>query len=312
MSTQPPAKVVPTAPGGSTPDGPWVVRSFACLLSCIRFDEVLVLQGSPLLGAIVSMGRPTTERVFALLLLAAGSCCLVAHVFALNDWCGMHGDLLDPNRNAGVFVTKGIRRVQFGRLVAALLALSLLLLSPFGLRTMSAALAIATLSALYSASPFRMKGVPLVNSALHFMGGLLHFLLGYSIFSPIDARGLEIGTFFAVIFVGGHLNQEIRDRESDLLNGIRTNAVTFGKRRTFAASLVLFTIAYVLLIVMAGRGTVPRALALTAGLCPLHFYWSYRAVREGLTFQSIHLLQVRYRAIYATIGFIMAVMMLSR
>jgi hypothetical protein len=35
-------------------------------------------------------------------------------------------------------------------------------------------------------------------------------------------------------------------------------------------------------------------------------------VREGLTFESIQLLQVRYRAIYATIGFIMAATMLWR
>ena len=61
-------------------------------------------------------------------------------------------------------------------------------------------MAIAGLSALYSAPAFHMKGVPLLNSALHLIGGLLHFLLGYSLLRPVDGRSLEIGCFFALIF----------------------------------------------------------------------------------------------------------------
>jgi 4-hydroxybenzoate polyprenyltransferase len=280
------------------------------LLSCIRFDEVLVLQGSPLLGALFSIGRLTTEKAVALAILAAGSFCLVAHILVLNDWSGTSADLRDPNRTTGVFLTKGMSRTDIGYLWMALLAMSLLLLSPLGLRTLVIALAIAGLSALYSAPAFHMKGVPLLSSALHLAGGVLHFLLGYSLFSAVDGRGLEIGCFFALVFVAGHLTHEARDSESDLLNGIRTNAVTFGKARGFAAGLTLFTIADVLLVVLAVQGAVPRALVLVAALYPLHLYWSVRALRAGLTFESIRRLQVRYRALYAFIGLMMVVMVL--
>jgi 4-hydroxybenzoate polyprenyltransferase len=280
------------------------------LLSCIRFDEVLVLQGPPLLGALFSIGRLTAEKAVALPLFAAGGCCLLAHVFVINDWSGMTADLQDPNRTSGVFMARGIRRAAVGWLWMALLALSLLLLSPFGLRTVGIALAIAGLSALYSAPASHVKGVPLLNSALHFIGGVLHFLLGYSLFSAIDVRGLEIGSFFALVFVAGHLTHEARDRESDLRNGIRTNAVTFGTARSFAAGLVLFTCADVLLVVLAFHGVVPRALLLVAALYPMHLYWSLRALRAGLTFESIRRLQVRYRALYAVLGLIMAAALL--
>jgi 4-hydroxybenzoate polyprenyltransferase len=300
-----PPKMIQAAPGATTTDGPGAVRSLARLLSCIRFNEVLVLQGSPLLGAVFSMGGLTMAKAMTLSVLAAANCCLVAHVFLFNDWCGICADLQDPNRVTGAFVTKGIRRAQIGHLSMALLALSLLLFSPFGSRTLITALAIAGLSTLYSSPAFNIKSIPLVNSGLHFVGGLLHFMLGYSLFSPVDVRGLEIATFFALIFMAGHLTNEVRDREGDLLNGISTNAVTFGKGRSFTAGLVLFTIADALLVVLAARATVPRALALTAVLYPLHFYWSFRAVRAGLTFESIQLFQARYRALYATIGVMM-------
>jgi 4-hydroxybenzoate polyprenyltransferase len=277
------------------------------LLSCIRFGEVLVLQGSPLLGAVFSMGRLTAGRAVAATLLVTGSTALVAHIFVLNDWSGMHDDLRDLNRTSGVFTHTGTGRARIACLWVALLVLSLLLLSPLGPRTLIIAVAIAGLSALYSAPGVRIKGVPVLNSALHLAGGVLHFLLGYSVFRAIDPRGLEIGCFFALVFVAGHLTHETRDNDGDLLNGIRTNAVTFGKTRSFAAGLVLFTIADALLLVLAVRGAVPRVLVLIAALYPLHLYWSFQTLRAGLTFESIRRLQVRYRRLYAAVGVIMLV-----
>jgi 4-hydroxybenzoate polyprenyltransferase len=36
-------------------------------------------------------------NLLLLAVFAVGSCCLVAHVYVLNDWAGIHGDLRDPN-----------------------------------------------------------------------------------------------------------------------------------------------------------------------------------------------------------------------
>lgn len=286
----------------------WFLR----LLSCIRFDEVLVLQGAPLFGAIFSIGALTSQSVAPLLLLAAGNCFLVAHVFLINDLSGINYDLRDPARSAGVFLNRGIRRAEIGWLSLILLALSLVLFSQIGTVTLILGVLIAMASALYSAPPFHLKGVPLFNSGLHLVSGLLHFLLGYSVFRVLDGRGLEIGCFFATIFCAGHLIQEVRDFEADLRNGIKTNAVKFGQVRSFLAGCVLFTLADALLFVLAIKGTVPQALVLVAGFYLLHCYWSLRALREGLTFESVRRLQVRYRVLYAGIGVIMVISVLLR
>jgi 4-hydroxybenzoate polyprenyltransferase len=276
------------------------------LLSCIRLDEVLLLQGTPLFGVLFSMGTLAKVKCLDLLVFAAGSSCLVAHVFVLNDWCGASTDLRDPNRAARVFMARGIGRTAIGWLCALLLALSLLLLAPFGRTTLLIALALAILGALYSAPRLPIKGVPLLNSALHFAGGLLHFLLGYSVFRGVDWRSIEIGSFFALTFVAGHLTHEARDYASDLPNLIRTNAVRFGPARSFAAAFLFFTVADALLIVLASFGVVPRIVLVAAALYPLHFWWTLRTSLAGLTFENIRRLQMRYRVIYAIIGLIMA------
>jgi hypothetical protein len=102
------------APETITAERPGMVRWLGRLLFSIRFDEVVVLQGSPLLGAIFSIGSLTAEKAVALAVLTAGSCCLVSHILVLNDWSGMSADLRDPNRATRVFMTKGIGRTQVG------------------------------------------------------------------------------------------------------------------------------------------------------------------------------------------------------
>lgn len=274
-------------------------------LSCLRPQEILVLQGSPLLGAAFAIGHPAAENVGPLLLLLAANVCLMAHVFLLNDWSGLTSDLADPNKSGGVFTTRGVGRHEIGGLTAGLLALSLLLFSRLGPSALCLALAIAVLSALYSLPWFDWKGRPLLNSAAHLAGGVLHFLLGYSLGNAIDGRGVAMATFFALTFAAGHLTQELRDYQGDVLNDIRTNAVVFGQRRTFAASLVLFTLAHALLVLLALQGTFPRPLAALALLYPLHLRWSFKALAEGLSYASVSRLQARYRVLYALIGLAM-------
>jgi 4-hydroxybenzoate polyprenyltransferase len=106
-----------------------------------------------------------------------------------------------------------------------------------------------------------------------------------------------MAAFFALIFAAGHLTQEIRDHQGDILNAIRTNTVAFGQRQTFAASLVLFTLAHTLLLLSALQGTLPRPLAALVALYPFTCVGPLKTLAEGLTYASILRLQARYRAL---------------
>jgi 4-hydroxybenzoate polyprenyltransferase len=277
-------------------------RSVRRYLSCIRYREIFILQGSPLLGAVFAMGEASVDRLGALLVFAAASVLLVAHIFVLNDWAGVDADLNDASKVAGVFATKGISREGIRRLWIALLGLSLAVFSLVGVRPLAIAMAIATLSFLYSRRASPAKGVAVLSSILHLGGGILHFLLGFSLFRAIDGRGLALALFFGLAFAAGHLNQEVRDFDGDVRNGIKTNAVTFGKTPTFIAGLVVFTFAYAQLVVLAAGGIIPGWLAGLALLYPLHLYWSLRMLAADLTFENMRRFQARYRALYAIIG----------
>lgn len=275
----------------------------AALISCIRYPDVLVLQGSPLMGVAFSIGPLTIAKVPLVLLFAPASFLLVAHIWTFNDWAGLASDRNDPNKSADVFSTKGLRPRDVLLFSGGLLVLSLALFVFLPLRTRLLAVAIAVLGVLYSHPAVNAKGIPVVSSSPHLVGGLLHFLLGYSLFGGIDRRGILIALFFALTFTAGHLNQEVRDHDGDRVNRLRTNAVAFGKVPAFLAGLLIFTLAYGDLLLLAGLGIVPAVLGLLPlALYPIHVWWSLRTLRGGLTFEDVSRLQSRYRMLYGIIG----------
>ena len=282
-------------------------------LSCIRYQEVLLLQGSPLLGAAFALKEITVESALSVLLLALAGFLLVAHIFTFNDWAGIASDSNDPNKSANVFSTRGITPRGVLLLSAGLLAASLLVFALLPGRTFLVAVAIAALGLFYSHPSVNAKGLPLVSSSPHLIGGTLHFLLGYSLFGAVDRRGILIALFFALTFTAGHLNQEVRDYDGDRLNGLLTNAVAFGRTAAFVAGFLGFTLAYGDLVVLAHAGLVPAPLGtVPLVLYPLHVFWSARTLRAGLSFENVSRFQSRYRMLYALIGLTMVVTLLRQ
>jgi len=270
------------------------LRSSA-LLRHIRFDEVFLLQGTPLMGVVFSIGTITAGKLEMLLLFLFGSILLVAHVFTLNDWADVAHGLKAPDPQVP---SRRLFWFSLSLLVASLLAFALI-----GLRVVILGLIVAALGFFYSHPKLNAKGTPVASSIPHLVGGLFHFLLGYAVFLPIDERGILIALFFALTFMAGHLNHEVRDFDLDSHNNARTNAVAFGKRPAFLAGLIVFTFAYLCLFVLGWFRFIPRPLAFLALLFyPLHLYWSLRALRSQLSPEKLDRFQIQYRVLYAVIG----------
>jgi 4-hydroxybenzoate polyprenyltransferase len=165
--------------------------------------------------------------------------------------------------------------------------------------------AIAALSFLYSGSSSWGKGRAIVASLIHVVGGTFHFMLGYTVGHALDARGFAIAIFFGLVFAGGHLNQEVRDYDADRRNGIRTNAVVFGRRCTFLSSLLVFTAAYAMLAFLVSLEILARPLLWCTLFWPWHVAYSLRALRSGLRFEAAQWMQRRYRLLFALLGLAM-------
>jgi len=270
-----------------------------------RALEVLLLQASPLLGAAFG-GGTSALGLGRLVPLLLGSVLLTGHVFVFNDWAGHRDDLNDPRRAPHVFAHHGISSGTVAALAVALLATAMVALGALGFTAVVLGAAIACLGFLYSDTTAAGKGVPIVASLIHLVGGVLHFLLGYTVARAVDAHGLAIALFFGLVFAGGHLNQEVRDHDADLRNGIRTTAVVFGPRRALLASLVVFSAAYGQLALLAVLDVVPRpVLWAVALLWPLHVLWTLIALRADPGIDQARWLQRRYRFLFAIVGVVL-------
>ncbi len=264
----------------------------------IRFDEVFVLQGTPLMGVLFSIGTITGGKFEALSLLLVGSILLVAHIFTLNDWADVAHGLKAPDPEV-----PPRRLLSFS---ISLLIASFIVFAFLGSRVVIVAVIIAALGFFYSHPRFNAKGTPMLSSLPHLIGGIFHFLLGYAVFTSIDYRAVFIAVFFALTFAAGHLNHEVRDFELDRKNNARTNAVAFGKRATFIAGLIVFSCAYLCLFFLGWFRFIPRPLSFLAILFyPPHLYWSLRALRGHLRLELIKRFQTQYRSLYAVIGITM-------
>ena len=82
-------------------------------VACLRAHEVLVLQGSPLLGAAFAIRHVTVEHIGTLATLTIANVCLVAHIFVVNDCANVTTDRFDPTRAAGVFTARGVADAEF-------------------------------------------------------------------------------------------------------------------------------------------------------------------------------------------------------
>src|SRR6266571_6543571 len=84
------------------------VTSPLAYLSCIRYKEVAVLQGSPLFGVAFALREISVDKAAAVAIFAVASVLLVANIWTFNDWANRSADLNDPNRSDSVFSTKGV------------------------------------------------------------------------------------------------------------------------------------------------------------------------------------------------------------
>src|SRR5437870_763536 len=156
------------------------------LLRHIRFDEVFVLQGTPLMGVAFSIGAITQVNIETLAVFLIGSILLVAHVFTLNDWADIAHGLKAPDPLVSS------RRLFWFSLF--LLIASLLVFELISARVVLLGAFVATLGFFYSHPKLNFKGTPIASSFPHLIGGFFHFLLGYAVFLPVG-YGVTIGAW---------------------------------------------------------------------------------------------------------------------
>ncbi len=131
-----------------------------------------------------------------------------------------------------------------------LLIIALTLLYFFSERLLLPALVVYGIWIIYSL-PNGLKGVPLLGMVCAFIAQLLHFHLGYLVFSTWSMQSILLAVFFSLLFMAGHALHEVIDHDADKQAGIMTSAVFFGKQKIFILTNLLFAAATLYLFVLA-------------------------------------------------------------
>ncbi|MBU1853383.1 MAG: UbiA family prenyltransferase [Candidatus Omnitrophica bacterium] len=242
-----------------------------------------------------------------MILLTLGVIFIGGHVWILNDLYGRSADVHNPAKNSPLLSAevspKGLFVLSF-----ILLFLGLCTCFLFTLRTFIIALLIGLILDLYSCEPFFLKGKPILSSLVHLVGGTLFFLSGYSIFRRIDMGSVLIGFYFGIVFTAGHLNHEVKDYEGDLVAGIMTNAVRFGKKKMFFLSFFLFSLSSIYFYFLGFYGIVYQYLSvMLLAIYPFYIYFFCDTLRKGLSCTNMYGFRKRYRTLYGIMGCFMGI-----
>jgi 4-hydroxybenzoate polyprenyltransferase len=172
------------------------------------------------------------------------------------------------------------------RFAGVLYAAAFLLAAPVGPQCVWLAGIAAVMTVLYSAPPFRLKGVPyLANVIIAVPRGVLLKVAGWACVRDFGrTEPWYIGLIFGLFLLGATTTKDFADAKGDAAAGFRTLPVLLGAKR--AAWLVApFLVLPFLLIPYGVRigvltGATPLLTVLTAVLCLWGSYVGYLMVRR--------------------------------
>ena len=205
-----------------------------------RFAEVSILLGFPMIGLFFAFKSADQLLSLPVFLFAAAIFALFTAIYAFNGLSGIESDL----HNSRLSDLKG-KRTSFIVTLAVSLVISLLL---FFLIKPVLALFSAVSFLLWCIYSFPEKGFkyrPVLGTLIHFVGQIIHFLMGYTVLAGIDGGSAAVSVYFALLFSAGHINHELIDHDADEKAGTRTGAVCFGVRSWEKVSFALFLLAAV-------------------------------------------------------------------
>jgi lycopene elongase/hydratase (dihydrobisanhydrobacterioruberin-forming) len=130
----------------------------------------------------------------------------------------------------------------------------------------------------YSFPKLGFKYRPVAGTAIHFLGQIIHFHMGYMIISNFSATSMFISIYFALLFSSGHINHELIDHDADKKMNVNSGAVYFGKNIWEKVSFIMF-----------GSSTVYMVFLITAGIVEMLY---------GIPFVVAGTFHIVYRAIF--------------
>jgi len=267
--------------------------------------EATLMIGFPLIGMLIALDDWT--RVGALILkFTVATYGLVMYVYCLNSWGGREHDLANQRLNTNPAVTGEVTPNELLGLTIGGAIVSGLLYQLWFPHCRWFWLLIIVNWTFYSHPRLYYKSQPVRGTIIHFIGGVLQFLLGYAAVRPTGGTAWAVAVYFSLAFAGGHLNHEVMDYDADKEAGLKTSAVVFGPQRMFRIAFRVFTVAFYYLILLVVIGAIELKFVWPYLTTYLPHWWLYRRVNTGEWRGYDRKYQHIYRTLFVLAGLLLA------
>jgi len=278
----------------------------------IRGLGIAILFSYPMLGAAFALPEVNRAALLRFLLFFCFHVPFGAHIYLINDWSDARLNPDEPRlrkyqamKHPEQWGERGVWTLALVFLAVALVGFAFL--SPV---LFAAGVIIAVITNLYSHPRTNFKGVPLLSTCIHFCFVILYFTGGWGLFAAPTPQAFALALYFGLVLSAGHYSNEIEDFQSDLRAGIRTNAIAFGQRRVFRVGLFLFLLSSLYLMVLAGVGWIPPAMAGVGGVLTLAWVVQIIRFRRWQGGDPIHAFRHFYRILYAGLSLLLVAWLL--
>lgn len=287
------------------------MKKIVYYIESIRWFEVMVRMGAPVLALLMTAPIPSTSSVIKIVHALLAFFFLWAHIYAFNEWGGYSSDKADSVRAHTPLLAGKISPREMFLLALMCVFVSSILYALLDVRLLIIVLVTSVMGVLYVHPKILLKNVPCMSCAMLFLVSVGDFLLGWLVFSSHISQGILIGLFFGILGMAGQSYHETGDYESDKRAGINTNAVRFGKKRTFAFGFVCYTVACVYFCALTVSNLVTDFLYIPLAVTyPLYVFLFLRCLRSEMNAHVVSRFVRQYRLLYGVIGCAMIAILL--
>jgi len=280
----------------------------------IRIDNVIFFLGFPLLGAFLVIPDLSWASLQKLTLFGILSAMLLTQTFIVND---LGDSVLNPEepKYRPRHALKHPEILNFKQLVGLCVILSIL--SVAGIFLLSGGAGIFSLSAwaisiIYSHPRLTLKKRLFLPELAHLLFAGALFLSGWKLFQPVSLESLLLTLFFGLVLTAGDLVNQIEDFEREIIVGLRTSAIIFGKRPVSRFALWLFYFSSLYLFGLALAGSIQNWIKWPGLILIIIWTGTIFSLRKKDPLKNISKFRRWIRLIYALFSFFLVLTLILR
>lgn len=252
-----------------------------------------------LIGYVFTQPHISVRSLPNIILLVFSFYLLIQSIYLLNSYFGKKHDTKNK-RFVGITIINKKTELKFILFSILLLVITLTINLLNGWNGWYLMLINYALWIFYGSPLINFKSNFLMGSFIHFVSGVINFLIGYAVGSEITYTGVAISIYFSLLFVAGHMHHMVIDYEADKNAELKTLPSIIGIKKTSLLSITFILTASIYFVILSLFKIIPIIYTIPVILsCIIHSIL-YSNVKDNLqNFECRIRYRTKYRIVHA-------------